>query len=77
MGSKKVQLDSEFKYRQKIIFFMKLGSRTVARKHTNYASDIQALQLEAKNVSDELDVLDQLPSRSSELQTELFKNYIN
>jgi len=56
---------------------MKLGSRTVARKHTNYASDIQALQLEAKNVRDELDVLDQLPSRSSELQTELFKNYIN
>lgn len=56
---------------------MKLGSRTVARKHTNYASGIQALQLEAYNVSDELDVLDQLPSRSSELQTELVKSYIN
>lgn len=53
-----------------MIFLMKLGSKTVTRKHTNYASGIQALQLEAGSVSDELHVLDQLVSRTSELQTE-------
>lgn len=49
---------------------MKLDSKTVTRKHTNYASGIQALQLEASSVSDELHVPDQQASRTSELQTE-------
>lgn len=47
---------------------MNLGSETVTRKHTNYVSGSQAVQLEAGNTSDELDVLDQLASRTSGLQ---------
>lgn len=49
---------------------MKLDSKTVTRKHASYASGIQALQLEASSVGDELHVLDQQASRTSELQTE-------
>lgn len=59
-----------------MIGLMKLGSKTVTRKHTNYASGIQALQLEAGSASDELDVLDQLASRTSVLQTENFSRAI-
>lgn len=51
---------------------MKLGSKTVTRKQTNYASGIQALQPEAGSASDELDVLDQLASRTCGLQAENF-----
>lgn len=51
---------------------MKLGSKTVTRKQTNYASGIQALQPEAGSASDELDVLDQLASRTSGPQAENF-----
>lgn len=49
---------------------MKLDSETVTRKHPNYVSGSQAVQLEAGNASDELDVLDQLTSRTSGLQAE-------
>lgn len=59
-----------------MIIVMKLGSKTVTRKHTNYASGIQALQLEAGSHSDELDVLDQLASRTSGLPAENFSRAV-
>jgi len=60
-----------------MISLMKPGNKTLTRKHTNYASGIQALQLEAGSASEELDVLDQLASRTSGLQRELFEGCVN
>lgn len=70
MGSAKVQLHSENYIQRKIIVMMKLGSKTVTRKHTNYLSGIQAILPEAGSARDELDVLDQLASRTSGIQAE-------
>lgn len=48
---------------------MKFGSKIAIRKHTNYASGIQALQREAGSASDELDVFEQLASLDSRQRT--------
>lgn len=55
---------------------MKLGIKTVTRKHTNYGSGIQALQPQAGSANDELDVLGQLASRTSGLHAENFSRAV-